>query len=62
MASARFFALFLRRAGPRSNDLGKMTLPELTVAFATYPSIVIYAVLCVACAAGALALATHRTA
>ena len=56
MASARFFALFPRRAGARSNDLGKMTLPELIVAFATYPSIVIYAVLCAACVAGALAL------
>jgi sterol desaturase/sphingolipid hydroxylase (fatty acid hydroxylase superfamily) len=56
MASAKLFALFLRRAGPRANDLGRMTLGELAVAYATYPSIILYAVLCVASIAGAVAL------
>lgn len=53
MASARLFALFTRRAGPRANDLGKMSLGELVVAYATYPTILLYAVLCAACLAGA---------
>ncbi len=49
MASERLFSLFLRRAGPRANDLGRMTLPELVVAYVTYPSIIVYAVLCGVC-------------
>ena len=56
MASAKFFALFLRRAGPRSNDLGQMTLPELVTAFATYPSVILYAALCLGSVGGAVAL------
>jgi sterol desaturase/sphingolipid hydroxylase (fatty acid hydroxylase superfamily) len=53
MASGRLFSLFLRRSGPRANDLGKMTLPELIVAYATYPTILLYAVLFAASVAGA---------
>jgi sterol desaturase/sphingolipid hydroxylase (fatty acid hydroxylase superfamily) len=54
MASGRLFSLFLRRSGPRANDLGKMTLPELVVAYATYPTIILYAVLFLAAVAGAV--------
>ena len=56
MASGRLFSLFLRRQGARANDLGKMTLPELAVAYATYPSIIVYALLLVAALAVAVAL------
>ena len=61
MASARLFSLFLRRSGPRANDLGKMTLPELVVAYATYPSIIVYALLCLASATAAVMLGALRT-
>ena len=43
----------------RSYDLGRMTLPELWVAYATYPAIQIYAALAVAAAIVTLALATR---
>lgn len=61
MASDRVFSLFLRRGKTRANDLGRMTLGELVVAYATYPSVLLYAALAIACAAGAVwqgALAT----
>ena len=61
MASERLFSLFLRRSGPRANDLGKMTLPELVVAYATYPTIIVYVLLCVACIAASFALGAART-
>jgi sterol desaturase/sphingolipid hydroxylase (fatty acid hydroxylase superfamily) len=50
------FSLFLRRAGGRSNDLGRMTLRELIVAYATYPSIMAYAALSVGAIVGAVRL------
>ena len=56
MASDRVFSLFLRRGKARANDLGRMTLGELTLAYATYPSVLLYAALAVACAGGAIAL------
>ena len=49
MSTVRMFSLFLRRDGGRANDLGRMGLRELIVAYATYPTIIVYAVLCVAC-------------
>ena len=45
----------------RSYDLGRMTLPELWLAYATYPAILLYAVSGVVAAAVALALATRWT-
>ncbi len=48
------FSLFLRQQGGRANDLGQMNLRELIVAYATYPTILVYAALCVACIAGAV--------
>ena len=54
MASGRVFSLFLRRGKTRANDLGSMTLGELVVAYATYPSVLLYAALAIACAAGAV--------
>ena len=54
MASARLFSLFLRRGGARANDLGRMTLPELVAAYATYPSIVAYVLLALAAVAGSV--------
>ena len=56
MASDRVFSLFLRRGKTRANDLGRMTLGELTIAYATYPSVLLYALLALAGAAGAVAL------
>jgi sterol desaturase/sphingolipid hydroxylase (fatty acid hydroxylase superfamily) len=50
------FSLFLRRGKTRANDLGRMTLGELVVAYATYPSVLLYALLAIACAAGAVML------
>jgi sterol desaturase/sphingolipid hydroxylase (fatty acid hydroxylase superfamily) len=47
MASDRVFSLFLRRGRGRTNDLGKMSLGDLVVAYVTYPTIVLYAVLAV---------------
>ena len=52
MASDRVFSLFLRRGKTRANDLGRMTLGELVVAYATYPSVLLYAALAIAAAAG----------
>ena len=54
MASDRVFSLFLRRGKTRANDLGRMTLGELVVAYATYPSVLLYAALAVAAATGAV--------
>lgn len=54
MASAKLFSLFLRRAGPRANDLGKMSLGDLVVAYFTYPTILLYGALCAAAIAGAV--------
>ena len=56
MASAKLFALFTRRAGPRANDLGRMSLGDLIVAYATYPTVIVYVLLCLASIAGAVAL------
>ncbi len=56
MASGRVFSLFLRRGKTRANDLGSMTLGELVVAYATYPSVLLYAALAIGCAAGSVAL------
>ena len=54
MASDRLFSLFLRRGKTRTNDLGQMSLNELIVAYATYPSVIFYALLLIACAVGAV--------
>jgi hypothetical protein len=43
----------------RSYDLGRMTLPELWAAYATYPAIQTYAVLAIAATAAAAMLATR---
>lgn len=56
MASDRVFSLFLRRGKTRANDLGRMTLGELAVAYATYPSVLLYAVLAVGFMTGAVLL------
>ena len=56
MASGRVFSLFLRRGKTRANDLGRMTLGELVVAYATYPSVLLYAALAVACLWGSVML------
>jgi sterol desaturase/sphingolipid hydroxylase (fatty acid hydroxylase superfamily) len=56
MASDRVFSLFLRRGKTRANDLGRMTLGELTIAYATYPSVWLYAVLAIASVAGSVML------
>jgi sterol desaturase/sphingolipid hydroxylase (fatty acid hydroxylase superfamily) len=60
MASDKVFSLFLRRGKTRANDLGRMTLGELVVAYATYPSVLLYALLALAAAAGAVGLGVHR--
>ena len=60
MASDRVFSLFFRRGKTRTNDLGRMTLGELVVAYATYPSVLLYAVLAIGCAAGSAALGAAR--
>ncbi len=54
--AARVFSLILRRRHARANDLGRMSLRELVVAYATYPTIILYAALCAACLFGALSL------
>ena len=59
MASDRVFPVF--RGKTRANDLGRMTLGELTVAYVTYPSVWLYAALALACAGGALALGAAQT-
>ena len=46
MSSTKAPSLFLRRAGPRANDLGRMSLRQLVVAYATYPTILLYVALC----------------
>ena len=56
MASGRVFSLFLRRGKTRANDLGRMTLGELVVAYATYPSVLLYAALAVGCGTGSVML------
>ena len=56
MASDRVFSLFLRRGKTRANDLGRMTLGELAVSYATYPSVLLYALLAAAAAGGAVKL------
>ena len=56
MASDRLFSLFFRRGKTRTNDLGQMSLNELIVAYATYPTVIFYALLAVAAAAGAIRL------
>ena len=61
MASDRLFSLFLRRGKTRTNDLGKMTLNELIVAYATYPSVILYVVLFVAACWGAVQLGALLT-
>src|SRR5262249_30806670 len=61
MASDRLFSLFLRRGKTRANDLGRMTLGELAVAYATYPSVIFYAVLMVVFAAGSIRLGALHT-
>ena len=61
MASDRVFSLFLRRGKARANDLGRMSLGELVVAYATYPSVLLYAGLAVAMAAGAISLGALHT-
>ena len=48
MSSTKVLSLFLRRAGPRSNDLGQMSLRQLVIAYATYPTILLYVALCLA--------------
>ena len=61
MASDRLFALFFRRGKTRTNDLGQMSLNELIVAYATYPTVIFYALLAVAGAAGAVRLGALQT-
>ena len=61
MASDRLFSLFLRRGRVRTNDLGKMSLGDLVVAYATYPTVMLYAVLAGAQAAGAVWLGAFAT-
>lgn len=56
MASDRVFSLFFRRGKTRANDLGRMTLGELAVAYATYPSVLLYALLAIGCLVGAVLL------
>ncbi len=56
MASDRVFSLFLRRGKARANDLGRMSLGELAVAYATYPSVLLYAALAIGFFAGAVML------
>jgi sterol desaturase/sphingolipid hydroxylase (fatty acid hydroxylase superfamily) len=56
MASDRVFSLFFRRGKTRANDLGRMTLGELAVAYATYPSVLLYAALAIGCFVGAVLL------
>jgi sterol desaturase/sphingolipid hydroxylase (fatty acid hydroxylase superfamily) len=60
MASDRLFSLFFRRGKTRANDLGRMTLGELVAAYATYPSVLLYAALAVGCVLGSLALGAAR--
>jgi sterol desaturase/sphingolipid hydroxylase (fatty acid hydroxylase superfamily) len=61
MASERLFSLFLRRGKTRTNDLGRMSLNELIVAYATYPTVIFYALLAIAAAAAAVRLGALQT-
>ena len=61
MASDRVFSLFLRRGKARANDLGRMSLGELVVSYATYPSVLLYALLAFGAAAGAVMLGVLQT-
>ncbi len=54
MSSAKIQSLVARRPERRIYDLGQMNLRQLVVAYATYPSIVLYAVLCLVSIAGAV--------
>jgi len=56
MASDRVFSLFFRRGKTRANDLGRMSLGELVVAYATYPSVLLYAALAIGGAVGSAML------
>src|SRR5438034_8740717 len=56
MASDRLFSLFFRRGKTRTNDLGQMSLKQLIVAYATYPSVIFYALMFVASVWGAVRL------
>ena len=60
MASGRVFSLFFRRGKTRANDLGRMTLGELVVAYATYPSVLLYAALAVGCGTGSVMLGASQ--
>ena len=60
-SSDRLFSLFLRRGKTRTNDLGQMTLKELAVAYATYPTVIFYALLFVAGWATAIRLGALQT-
>ena len=61
MASNRLFSLFMRRGRTRTNDLGRMSLKELVVAYATYPTVILYALLFVGCVFGAIRLGALAT-
>jgi sterol desaturase/sphingolipid hydroxylase (fatty acid hydroxylase superfamily) len=61
MASDRLFSLFLRRGRTRTNDLGQMTVKQLAVAWATYPTVILYGLLFVAGWAGAIKLGALQT-
>lgn len=61
MASDRLFSLFFRRGKTRTNDLGRMTLNELIVAYATYPTVIFYFALAVAAGYGAIRLGALAT-
>ena len=54
MSSVKIQSLVARRPERRIYDLGQMNLRQLVVAYATYPSIVLYAVLCLASIVGAV--------
>jgi sterol desaturase/sphingolipid hydroxylase (fatty acid hydroxylase superfamily) len=60
-SSDRLFSLFFRRGKTRTNDLGQMTLKELAVSYATYPTVILYAALFVAGWAGAIRLGALQT-
>jgi len=61
MPSDRLFSLFFRRGKTRTNDLGQMSLNQLIVAYATYPSVIFYALLALALTAGSIRLGALQT-
>ena len=61
MASDRLFSLFFRRGKTRTNDLGQMSLNQLIVAYATYPTVILYVLLAIAGVAGAVRLGALQT-